>query len=290
MKMSLRIRLGLVVIAFIVLTFGGTFAQDAKVYRLVPELKPQQKFNVQQEIKWDGTSVINVDSEKIQQSFMYQTRHQYTEEITEVGEKIKSTRSYKLSQKKFNSVAEGIKTEPTSLEGKTLKLETVNQLVTVEESAQKTPDEKSLILDKDKIYLTSLTECAVFLPETVVKIGDEWDIKNNVGKVVFKSSGEDSSSAEGKGKFKEIVEYKNILCAKIDFNVTLKNSEAGKAPSFQSELDGVIYFSLDNVMIIGAEINGSFSGQYEAKESTEVEISGNYSSSFLCLPEKAPSK
>jgi len=318
-NLSVRLKWLLSVIVILLIGYPTGIGQEKtekteEIYHLTPELKVGQRFNVQQTMKWDGMAVIKTDDKSTEkQSFMNQIQHQYTEEIKEVDKTIKSIRSYNVSRKKVNSVGEGIKTEATSLEGKTLKLETVNNLTKLEETKEepkdKTTEEKNIILEKDKVYLTALTECGIILP-TVVKIGDEWKLGNDIAQVVFKENyDKDLCTAKGEARLEEIVEYRDTRCAKISFHATLKHSGTEATPVFQAEIDGLIYFALTNSMILSVELSGSCSGRYESnklldpfqkdegEESREVAITGNLTYSFLCLPvnqagppEKLPAK
>lgn len=255
-------------------------APQPELYRLSPQINVDDKFTVEEEQKLDGTIVITTEEDTHKFPFLKSTRHRYTERIMEMGQVIKSRRIYSLSKVKSNLPEEGIKNETTSLEGKTLILETTDHQTKILENLTK---ENPTVLKEHLQYITSLMELKGLLPKTMVKEGDTWAVDaSDLARDIFKADyDEKKCSVEGEGLFEKIVNYPEgepgVSCAKISVKLFVVHEGSETAPSLETNLEGTCFCSLENGLILFLELNGQFTlkKDLQGDETAQVIISGD---------------
>lgn len=249
-------------------------------YRLSPQLNINNEFTVEEEQKWDGNTTITTKDKIHQSAFLKSTHHKYTEKIVGIGQAIKSKRTYTLSRVKSILPQEGIKRETTSLERKTLMLETVNHQIKVLENLTK---ENPTILKDDLPYITPLIEFKGVLPKTMVKEGDTWTIgTRDLGRMIFKNNYDEKKCLiKGEGVFKEIVNYPDgdpgAPCAKILLQLMISHDGTETASILETNLDGICFCSLETGLILFLELRGQFTLKRERKQDDLITVvtSGN---------------
>lgn len=250
------------------------------LYRLSPQLNIGDEFTVAEEQKLDGTIVITTEEAKHTFPYFKSTYHEYTEKIMETGQSIKSKRTYSLSRDKSILPQEGIKNETTSLEGKTLMLETTNHQIKILENLTK---ENPTVLKKHLPYITSLIEFKGLLPKTMVREGATWTIDTpDLGRVIFKDDYDaEKCSVKGKGVFEKIVNYpegaQGTPCARISLELSVSHEGTETVPSLETNLAGTCFCSLENGMILFLELGGNFTlkKDIQGDETIQVITSGD---------------
>ena len=253
---------------------------------VLPIFKMGDELKVDEEQKWDGTVVIRTDG--VPQSYSYSkiVAQQYTEKlalITADQINFKSERSYLSSVVKSHMPDEGKKTLVTSLEGKTLALDSKNyQIVAYEKIA---PKEANIIND-DYSYVNSFNWFYACLPgaDAAVAVGASYPIKSNeLARVIFKGHyNEKSCVVIGNGVLEEVTKSRKILSARMLISVKIKQKvgdtesnveligfcklvSGGDAPSLEMEISGPFTITKSPITQDGKKILSSTSGNLRVK-------------------------
>lgn len=236
---------------------------QVKTYQLVTALKEGDKFDVSQSQKWEGNLAIEATAiGRSSNVFSKSIQNIYIEVIGPVTKTaIKSERTY--TQSWLNSAIvtlepeKGTKNEATSLQGKTIALETKDNQTTITKILNK---ENNVVLKEDLPYVTALTEYNNLLPPSAVKVGDTWQITDaQFGKVIFKEDYEEELCAvEGKATLAELTTYQGLKSAKISIILIATHKQTETAPELSVDLKGSCYYALDKKVIISVDLKGAF--------------------------------
>ncbi|MBI5778269.1 MAG: hypothetical protein HZA49_02280 [Planctomycetes bacterium] len=255
-------------------------------HQVLPIFKMGDELKIEEEQKWDGVVVIRTD--ETPQSYPYSKviSQQYTEKIALITTdqlSFKSERAYLSSVIKSNMPDDGKKTMTTSLEGKTLALESKNyQIISYEKTAPK----EAVIISDDYTYVNSLNWFYTCLPgvENAVAIGSSYPIKSNeLARVIFKEYyNEKSCVVIGNGVLEEVIKSRKTLSSRILINVKIKQKTkdtessveligfcklvaGGDNPSLELEIAGPFTITKPSVTHDEKKILSSASGNLKIK-------------------------
>lgn len=255
-------------------------------HQVLPIFKMGDELKIEEEQKWDGTVVIRAD--EMPQSYPYSKviSQQYTERIALITTdqlSFKSERTYLLSAIKSNMPGDGKKAMTTSLEGKTLALESKNYQVA---SYEKIAPKEDIIISDDYPYINSFNWFYACLPgaDNAIAIGSSYTIKSNeLAKVIFKERyNEKTCVVIGNGVLEEMTRARKTLSARILINVKIKQKvndtestveligfcklvAGGDTPSLELEITGPFTITKAPITQDGKKILSSANGNLKIK-------------------------
>ncbi|MDI6733041.1 MAG: hypothetical protein QME51_02750 [Planctomycetota bacterium] len=231
-------------------------------YQILPVFKMEDVLKVEEEQRWDGTMTIKTDDKVLSYPYYKQFTQQYTEKlflITPDQLNFKSERYYHTSIIKSNMPDEGKKTQSTSLEGKTLSLETKNyQIVSHEKIAPK----EVVVIKDDYFYLNALNWFYSCLPnaEDSLEIGASYPLKSkDLAKIIFKEHfNEKFCTITGSGVLEEVTQSPSpsVMTARVLINLKIKQMK--EDTKFNVELIGLCKISKGKTQSIELELSGPF--------------------------------
>jgi hypothetical protein len=262
---------------------------------VLPIFKMGDELMVDEEQKWDGTVMIKTGDRLQSYPYSKVISQQYTERfslITADQLNFKSERIYLLSAVKSHMPDEGKKAQTSSLEGKTLALESKNyRIVSREKTAPKGED----IINDDYSYVNSFNWFYACLPgaDTPVTMGSAYPIKGSeLAKLIFKEQYDEKSCVViGTGVLEEVAKSRKVLSTRILINLKIKQKtkdlESGieligfcrlvsgsDAPSLELEISGPFAFNQESAIHDDQKILSSTSGNLRIKSKVVLKKQG----------------
>ncbi|MFA5794589.1 MAG: hypothetical protein WC980_05920 [Candidatus Brocadiia bacterium] len=230
------------------------------MYQLRPLFDINKIIVAEEEQKWDGIHTINPGDKPETYPFLRHNKYNFTEHILMMSgdhRSIHSQRTYTFSRLKTNTPGEGRKDESISLEGRTLRLETMDSHIT---KMEKIAPKDGVIITEDYDYVSALTWFYLLLPQEPLTIGETYELNSQkVAEIFFRNSYDEKlCKAVGSGTLESKMDYEGVPCLKTTISLKLTRDDPVNNTTIEIELAGAYIVSIEQKVIVDLDLSGSF--------------------------------